>query len=530
MARTLIGLKIRERRKLLGMTQAALAAKLEISASYLNLIEGNRRNIAGALLKRAADALGLPIDEFDGAAERRLIDDLGELAADPRVGALQLDAASAADLAAQHPGWAHALVALHRGCIDRDQTVLALSDRLSQDPFVGDAVHSLLSSLSTIRSASEILDSVDDLGAVPRKRFVSIIADDSRRLSEVAQALAAFLGKAHTPARSITPVEQVDDFLFDHDNHFPALEAAADELRAATGVPAAAAAAEVEGTLRAWLQRAHAVRVETAATVAADLAPLRHGAQFDRQTMRLRLLDVALPPTRRFQLARLAAELACGEQIAALAGRSMLLDNPAARRRAESALSSYVAGALLMPYPAFHQAAVGARYDIDALCRSFGASFEQVCHRLVTLRRPGTEGVRFGFMRADAAGHVTKRFPLPRLPLPRYGNACPLWAVYEAFQNPGATVRQLAQFPGGDRYLFLARTVEKARPTFRLPRHFMSIMLACDAVQAGELVYGDGLDLSPVAPTIPVGQSCRVCVRRDCAYRQEDPILDAGQA
>ncbi len=122
MARTLIGLKIRERRKVLGITQAGLAAKLGISASYLNLIEGNRRNIAGALLKRIADALGVPIDQFDGAAERRLIDDLGELAADPLVGTLQLDAASAPDLAAQHPGWARALVALHRGCIDRDQT------------------------------------------------------------------------------------------------------------------------------------------------------------------------------------------------------------------------------------------------------------------------------------------------------------------------------------------------------------------------------------------------------------------------
>lgn len=148
----------------------------------------------------------------------------------------------------------------------------------------------------------------------------------------------------------------------------------------------------------------------------------------------------------------------------------------------------------------------------------------------MTLRRPGAEGVRFGFMRADAAGHVTKRFPLPRLPLPRYGNACPLWAVYAAFQNPGATLRQLAQFPGGDRYLFVARAVEKERPAFRMPRHFMSIMLACDAVQAGELVYGDGLDLSPAAPTTPVGQSCRVCVRRDCAYREEDPIIDAGRA
>lgn len=525
MARTLIGLKIRDRRKSLGITQAALAARLGISASYLNLIEGNRRNIGGALLKRAADALGLPIDQFDGRDERRLIDDLGEIAAAPLLGALQLDAASAADLAATHPGWARALVALHRSGIDREQTVIALSDRLSQDPFLADAVHGLLSSLSAIRSASEILHSVDELGAERRKRFVSIIAADSRRLSDVAQALAAFLGKAHTATRSITPAEQVDDFLFDHDNHFPLLESAAGELRAALG----GAAGDVEAALQAWLKREHGVGVQTVAARHIELAAMRNQAHFDRQGGVLSLLDVASAPTRRFQLARLAAELACGEPIATLTQPSALLDAPAAKRRAERALSSYVAGALLMPYDDLREAALATRYDIDALCRRFGASFEQVCHRLVSLRRPGAEGIRFAFMRADAAGCVTKRFALPRLPLPRYGNACPLWAIYEAFQSPGSTVRQLAQFAGGDRYLFVARTIEKERPALHMPRRLLSIMLACDAVRAGELVYGDGLDLSPAAPATPVGQNCRVCVRRDCAYREEDPIIDAGK-
>ena len=72
MARTLIGQRIRDHRKARGWTQAALAAHLHISPSYLNLIESDRRNIAGALLKRIADALDRPVEEFDGAAERRL--------------------------------------------------------------------------------------------------------------------------------------------------------------------------------------------------------------------------------------------------------------------------------------------------------------------------------------------------------------------------------------------------------------------------------------------------------------------------
>jgi predicted transcriptional regulator len=102
-----------------------------------------------------------------------------------------------------------------------------------------------------------------------------------------------------------------------------------------------------------------------------------------------------------------------------------------------------------------------------------------------------------------------------------------MWALYAAFQTPGAMVRQLAEFPSGDRFLFLARTVEKAPASFPMPRRLMSIMLACDALHAQETVYGAGLDLSSSAPAIPVGGNCRLCVRRECRYREEDPIIDA---
>ena len=105
MPRSLIGARIRERRRSLGMTQSGLAATIGISASYLNLIERNKRNIGGALLKRIAGALGLALDELDGAAGRRLLDDLGELAGDSRLAALRLDPSGIDDLAGRHPGW-----------------------------------------------------------------------------------------------------------------------------------------------------------------------------------------------------------------------------------------------------------------------------------------------------------------------------------------------------------------------------------------------------------------------------------------
>lgn len=488
----LVGPKIRERRRALALTQSALSRRVGISASYLNLIEAGKRNIGGALLKRMAGALGLELDELDGAAERRLLDDLGELAAEPLLAELKLEAAAAAELAGRHPGWARALVALHRAWFDRGRTVNALSERLRHDPFLADAVHELLTRVAAIRSSAEIVENVEDLPPERLRRFAAIVGSDSRRLADLAQALAAFFERAHTATRSVTPIGEVDDFFADHGHHFPALEDAAGELRRAARITGDCS----EALLAAHLERAHGVAPSAGAT--------------------------------RFELARRAAELACGETLlAAETGHAPQLTNDAARRRARRSLASYLAAAMLMPYEAFVAAAHRLRFDADALARTFGVSFEQACHRLVTLRRPSAEGVPFALMCVDAAGYASRRAALPRLTLPRHGSACPLWAVYQALQSPGAIVRQLAEFPGGERFLFVARAIEKPVPAFPMPRRLVSLMLGCDVHYADQTVYADGMNLDSAAPAVPVGVNCRVCTRSDCAYRQEDPLIDA---
>ena len=99
--------------------------------------------------------------------------------------------------------------------------------------------------------------------------------------------------------------------------------------------------------------------------------------------------------------------------------------------------------------------------------------------------------------------------------------------MYQAQHSPGAIVRQLAEFPDGERFLFVARVLEKRGPAFPMPRRLVSLMLACDALVADQTVYGDGLDLASSARATPVGANCRVCVREECAYRQEDPVVGA---
>jgi predicted transcriptional regulator len=329
---------------------------------------------------------------------------------------------------------------------------------------------------------------------------VRIVGADSRKLAAVAQSLADYFETSRSGTRAVTPAEEVDDFLADRSNHFPALEQAGAALRAQARLDEG-----VEPGLVEYLRRAH--RVE------ADAIGLPDGAPAE---------------TRRFALAReAAARFDRGRGLEdAIAGAKQLATEPA-RRRARRVLASYVAGAALLPYGPFREAAENARYDVDHLAARFGVSVEQVCHRLTTLRSPGAEGIPFALLRVDAAGFVTKRLPLPGLLLPRHGSACPLWAVYAAFQSPGATVRQLAVFPAGERFFFLARTVEKASPAYPMPRRIMSLMLACEALHADRTVYAGGLDLSSHAPAVPVGSNCRLCTRGACAYRQDEPIIDA---
>ena len=105
----LTGSPLREWRLALGLRQADLAQAAGISASYLNLMEHNRRRIAPELLARLAARLGVEVAALAGAA---LADELRAAMADlPEQGA-EVDRIE--NFAGRFPGWTGLLVALHR--------------------------------------------------------------------------------------------------------------------------------------------------------------------------------------------------------------------------------------------------------------------------------------------------------------------------------------------------------------------------------------------------------------------------------
>lgn len=492
MNRELTGLKIRALRKERGLAQGELARRAGISASYLNLIERNKRAVAGALLDRIAEGLGVHRRLLDEESDRRIVDMLNEIPADPALAPGSGHPGSAVELVGRHPGWARLMLRLYQAYQDRNQAVLALADRLNRDPFLGESVHRVLTHVTAIRAAAEIIEDDPALSEEDRSRFLAIIASDTGRLSQAAQALADFFDSAHVRVASATPMEHVDAFVMEHRNYFGDLEQlAADLLRQALpGESPEAMLARLSGAKLAGEPPSSAVSGRSS----------------------------------RFARVKRLMEEPAGEVIRGLTDKHPTLVNEEAQRLAAAALNSYAAAAVLMPYAPFLETAEESRYDLDRLSQRFDISYEQAAHRLATLQRPGAAGLRFAFMRSDPSGYVTKRLPLPRLPLPRYGTACPLWVVYGAFQSPGVTVRSYGELPTGEQFFFFARAVEKlpTRPGF--PRHLMSVMLAAPAEEAQRISAADGLDR--LGALVPVGTVCRLCPRENCAQRQEAPLLN----
>ena len=514
-----IGFRISNRRKSLKISQAALARLVGISPSYLNLIENNKRDIGGALLQRVAQHLDIELAALTGDAEQKLLQDLEEAYADPLVESLSFQPDERRLLVAQYPGSAAALSRLHRAYTSAVASADAYADRLRSDPLLSQLLHQILSSVTAVRSGAEILEDVPDLDQEERRRFVSAIGRETRALSDVVRNLIGQFENTSRSQRSVSPAREIDDLIIEQSNHFPSLEVAAASLRS-----------ELEGsgafgvaTLTEALEQKFGVTVVVGGAQIVDGVSFPGQYRYIAEERVMWFQGSTTLATRQFQLARLYGELAAGDVIADVIAEAALT-SATAIRLTRRALGSYLAGAIVFPYRRFLADAETAKYDVDFLRQSYAASYEQVAHRLVSLRRKGEEGLPFGFLRSDPAGRLTKRFPLPGLLLPNSGHACPLWAIYGAFRMPDVPTRQIVRFSDGSRYLFVARTVQRRTAGFREPAVLSSIMLACDALHADRTVYGQGLDIDDLSVDVLVGPSCRLCTRADCPSRQEEAL------
>ncbi len=315
-----------------------------------------------------------------------------------------------------------------------------------------------------------------------------------------------------TPIGGELPMDEVREALHAARNHFPELEAAAEALR--EGLDSSGPDLIASGTAR--LAERHGITVKQ---VPADVMgeSLR---RFDRHGRRLLLSEMLDPASRVFQL---LAQLALIEQTEAIdaVAEPARLTTPESRRLYKVALANYFAAATMMPYRKFREAAASTRHDLDQLARRFGASFEQVGHRLTTLGRRADRGIPFFMLRADHAGNVSKRYGSDVFPFARSGGTCPRWSMFDAFRADGRILSEIVELPDGTRFLSIARAVRRVVPATHEPPRPVVVVLGCAAEHAGDVVYADRLDRS--APGNPIGVTCRLCDRPDCRERAHPP-------
>lgn len=448
MTQARLGTKVKSLRRKHRLTQAALAERLGISASYLNLIEHDRRPLPAKLLLDLTRVFEVDLDAFraDGG-DAGVVADLEEAFGDPLFDEVDLTQDQLREVASGAPGVAQGVLQLYRAYRAARAALDTLGARLS-----GDVVH----------------DQV------------------------------------------LLPSEEVNDLVQKALNYFPTLEAGAEALWR----DAALDGNDISRGLVAHLARAHSVDVRVV-TVADSAGALR---RFD-PARRVLALSESLPPRgRTFQLAHQVALLGMQEELDRLTADPSLTTDES-RALARGVLANYFAGAVLMPYDRFLEAARRERYDVELLGHRFRTSFEQVCHRLTSLRRPGAEGVAFHMVRVDIAGNMSKRFSGDGIRFARFSGNCPRWNVHAAFLTPGMIRLQVSRMPDGTAYFCFARTVTKDRGSYRTPQTVYALGMGCLVADARQLVYADGVDLDNLDAAVPIGTTCRLCERTDCQQR-----------
>jgi predicted transcriptional regulator/transcriptional regulator with XRE-family HTH domain len=310
-----------------------------------------------------------------------------------------------------------------------------------------------------------------------------------------------------------TPYEEVRDFFHFMDNYIHEIDMAGEKLAQSIGIPDA----ETGAALAAHLEMRHGVRILKAAEGEDVLR------RYDPASKLLYLNAYSPASTRHFQMAYQIAALELKTEIDTIARRAEFR-SPESVEICRIGLRNYFAGAVTLPYQTFLSAARELRHDLELLAARFGASLEQVAHRLSTLQRPGLKGVPVFFARFDRAGNITKRHSAAKLQFARFGAACPLWNVHQSFELPGRIIRQLAETPDGVRYLCVATEIAKSGGGFNASRRRYAIALGCEIAYAGDFVYADGLDLTNRAAFDPNGISCRICERASCDQRASPPF------
>ena len=448
-----IGPKIKAFRRQLGLQANKLAEELEISPSYLNLIEGGKRKIDGDLLLKVCEKLNIQLSDLTTKSDINLENTISEILDDKLFEDLDILGPEVKDLVGTNPKIGRALVRL------------------------GDILK---------KKDHELINKIEKLS-----------------------------GKIVDNRKNSFPGEVISDFLQENKNYFPKLEEFANKVFEKI---------QVNNRTRyialcEYLKKEYSITVKD--TIPEDGKPF--SKIFNKKKKELLLSDYNTLETKKLHAASQIAQEGASKEIDQYLS-NFNFPSEESKRLTQVALLNYCGAAILMPYKLFHSECKKLKYDLELLQNTFATSFEQVAHRVTCLQDPKLPGIPFHMLRTDIAGNISKRFSLSGIEIPRYGGACPRWNVYSAFTRPGVIQAAVSKMTNGEKYVCIARTVEKGVGRYGLSKSILSIGLGCEAKYAKQFVYTENLDISDKKTEIPIGVSCRTCDRLDCSQRAFPPL------
>jgi len=347
------------------------------------------------------------------------------------------------------------------------------------------------------------------------KALVKLGDNYKKKNQDIVSKVESISGKFIDNQKNSFPGEVVSDFIQENENYFPKLEEFANKIFS-----------EIQNNNRTsylplctYLLKRHKIKVED--VIPDEKKPFTK--KFDPIKKTFLLSDYLILATKKLHTAAQIAHLEANDILNEYLD-TFKFPSEESRKLSKVALLNYTAAAILMPYKLFYKECMEQRYDFELLQNTFATSFEQVAHRATCLQDPNMQGIPFHMLRADVAGNISKRFSLSGIEIPRYGGACPRWNIYSAFAAPGKIHAAVSKMPDGEKYVCIARTVEKGIAKHGMFKSSLSIGLGCQIKYAKDFVYTDSLNLNDKNTEVPIGVNCRTCDRMDCQQRAFPPL------
>ena len=359
-----------------------------------------------------------------------------------------------------------------------------------------------------IASPSELSEFAE--AAPNAARGMTRLFEAYRELLERLSDLSHSLAKSGEPVNERSPrlpAAQVAAYFEEAGPYFPAVETEAEAVAAAL-----APRDDPHEALKTHLKERHGVELR----ILPDQIMPNEQLRYDRHTLRLFLSERVPQLERPFLVAR---------QIAFLGHRSLLdrlateagMSEPEPARICRGGFARRLAEAILAPGERLAAAARESGFDVMLMSRRFALKPSRIAQRLAALGAGGALSLPPAFLvTLDASGAVIARIAGAGFPLPR---RAPLCARLPIFDPPpgGQPVHATLQTADDNLYRVVAFS-EEGPLTGALPAPRRLSLIGWRSAD-----IADVLGAAPGAPR-PVGVTCRLCERPDCAHRHSPPV------